>query len=431
MKRILIAAVVVIAGGLFFAQYQMTSTVRDQLDKTVQLASFYGQLSYDDVSVTPTGNLEISGIRFSPHTVDDSIRMDKLVLETDNPWVLYTLSDELRSGHVPDHLALNVVGLRIDPHGPLMQAAVERQGGEGMMTQLGLAGCGDHSRNAGSATGGAVDIIDMSLGYQQTQGGSQLDILSRVTIHGQNTLTTQLTLDPGGALNAFNGLQSARSVALKSAEFQIRDQGAVQQGLEDCARETGMSVEAFQKHHLKAWRAVWSKHALAPDDALANAYKQYIEHPGSTLELTIEPFPPISTEDRYLSTDPDYLSGRLNPKVGIDGGPLKPFRISQTETTAAAGEPATGSLAEPPEPKPAAAAPQTAREAPTGPATIAVNELNRHMHQALRIVLNSGKVLEGRLQAVEGQRLQLQRRMFGGNMVVPVNYSDIQTIQRQ
>lgn len=430
MKRILIAAVVVIAGGLFFAQYQMTSAVREQLDKTVQMASFYGQLSYDDVSITPTGDLEISGIRFAPHTVDDSIRVDKLVLETDNPWVLYSLSDELKNGHVPDHLALNVVGLRINPHGPLMQSATERQGGEGMMTKLALAGCNVDDRN-GPASGSSDDIIDISLGYQQAQGGSQLDLLSRVTIHGENTLTTRLTLDPGGALNAFNGLQSARSVELKSAELHIQDQGLVLQELEDCARETGMSVEAFRKHHLEARRAVWSTYGLAPDDTLTNAYKQYIEHPGSTLDLAIEPFPPISTKDRYLSTDPDYLSGRLNPQVGVDGASLKPFTITRTETTANATNPASEPSAEPSESEPAPAASTTTRETPTTQSTIAVSDLDRHMNQGLRIVMNSGKVLEGRLQAVESQRLQLQRRMFGGNMVVPVNYRDIQSIQRQ
>ncbi|WP_165857237.1 hypothetical protein [Marinobacter sp. JSM 1782161] len=435
MKRILLALIVVVAGGAFFAHHQITSRVEDQMDKAVQMASLYGRLTYEGVSVSPDGSVAVNQIDFYPHAISDQVHIDRVALETGNPWVLYNLKQKLRDGEVPDHLALRLEGITIDLDGPLYRQMLAQKGEQSFPSRLSLAGCGSEQTFSASEQldmGYQQDVIDLTLAYQLNDSRDSLAFTLGADFRDQTNLQLNLAIDPGSSLEGSTALgAAAMGAALKSAKVTVDDNGFNMRSQEVCAERTDMDLAAFRTHHLQAWETVWAEYGMAPSDSLRQTYKTYFENPGSTLTLSIEPYPPLTSADRNLSQDPDYLSGRLNPKVGVDGH-LKPFQI--TKAALPDKDDSATAQAAPQTSEPAVTEATTATRQPAAdntPKPLPLNALDDHRNQSVRITLTSGETVEGRIQGVEGQRLKLQRRMYGGNMVVPIQFSAIQAVYRQ
>lgn len=428
MKRLLIVLIVLLVAGLATAQYKISSSVADGLDAAKQAMRGHAQLAYSDVSTTLSGDIEISDVLFTSPK-GQQIKADKIALITGNLWQLLTLEDTFKNGEIPEHLAVSVEGLLADA--ALFNNAGQAQPNTNPMSQLETAGCGDRrffDRSDLKDMGYDVLTLDMKMGYQLAKGDNQLiltmNVVSREQMAVDLKMTTRLPYAP--SLIGLSGGELAKASQLTAATIKMEDLGYLKRSMAFCADETNMDLVSYREHHLAAWLNEWQNLGLLPSDSLVDIYRDYATNPGSTLTFEMEPFPALDLGSNYLSPDPVYLSSRLNPKMGTEVTGLQPVSVASSEQAADTVAPQTDSSKQK---QMSAGNPDTETATTTLPAgQLALTSLNQHLYQDVAIKMNNGRVLKGRIEAVEGQTLQLKRQLHGGNMVVPVALREVKAV---
>lgn len=422
MKRTFLILVVVIASALFYSHYQIKRDITEGLDQIATQLSPIGELGYGDVALHPSGSVEIANITFQPHRSPDNITVERIKLDTGNPWVLFRLGGQLREKQIPDHMQLAVQGVALDIDNEYLELLAKASRGDNPFARFEAAGCGERDHfDAGdlAAMGYSTLVWDTSLGYRVTDAGTRFAIEGEFETRGQAAVTfkvvfdNDMSLDNVGATPAF-----ARSSRLSFASLEVKDRGYLRRVADFCARQTGVSPAEFREQHLTAWRQNWQALTIDPGTTVMDAYRDYLEQPGNTLLLEIAPFPRLDLTENYLSTDPVYLSQRLNPKIGTANLPLQAVAMAKAEAV-------TG---------------DDSREASRGSASDAVavtrntvavtaTALARHLQKDVSLNLVGGRTMKGRILRVDGQRIQLRQYVHGGNMDIPVELSQIRSIR--
>ncbi|MGF2687674.1 hypothetical protein ACQUWM_14315 [Marinobacter sp. DUT-3] len=426
MKRFLLIVVVAVAVGFAFVQYKVTSSVSDGLESIKRTIAPFVRMEYGDVSTTWSGNIEVTDLRFVSLRNNEEIVADKIGLNTGNLWVLMNLQDKLRENKIPDRLEFSIEGLVADMEfmTNLQNTAVT----DSLYTKLETAGCNGRSRFSRrdiSAMGFDRLVLDMTMGYQLSEGGTRIRFTNRMLFRDLMAVSLDMVLDRSNSINeAGLSAETASSMSLSSASIGIEDHGQLGHMLELCAGETGMTTAEYQKHHMDAWVAQWQKMGLKPSESFVEVYRDYIGNPGSKLVFEMEPFPALDLGDNYLSPDPVYLSGRLNPKMGTERTGMQPVSIALAEQDIAASD------AEQPESpttdkKSTAPADSVSSRNPESPA-----DLKQYLQRDVSITLKSGQRMEGVILRIDGDAVKLRRHIHGGSMVVPVQVRDIQTVSR-
>ena len=155
---------------------------------------------------------------------------------------------------------------------------------------------------------------------------------------------------------------------------------------------------------------VWNREGLEPSETLVEAYQRFTSGKSDTLILAIEPYPSLDANDHSMSMDPTYLSGRLSPSVAVAGEEPETFSIASVEPTNSGA--AVDTAFEPEE---------EARDP-----TDITGSLHEHINRDVRLLLTDGRRLDGRIKGIENGRLQFNRRLHGGTMVVPIPLTRIQ-----
>lgn len=426
MKRFLLIVVVAVAVGFAFVQYKITSSVSDGLESIKRTTAPFIRMEYGDVSTTWSGNIEVTDLRFVSLRNNEEIVADKIGLNTGNLWVLMNLQDKLRENKIPDRLEFSIEGLVADMEfmTNLQNTAVT----DSLYTKLETAGCNGRSRFSRrdiNAMGFDRLVLDMTMGYQLSEGGTRLRFTNRMLFRDLMAVSLDMVVDRPNSINeAGLTAETASSMSLSSARIGIEDHGQLDRMLELCAGETGMTTAEYQTHHMEAWVAEWQKMGLKPSESFVEVYRDYIGNPGSTLIFEMEPFPALDLGDNYLSPDPVYLSGRLNPEMGTERTGMQPVSIALAEQDIAASD------AEQPESpttdkKSTAPADSVTSGNPESPA-----DLKQYLQRDVSITLKSGQRMEGVILRIDGDAVKLRRHIHGGSMVVPVQVRDIQTVSR-
>lgn len=427
MKRLLLVIAVIAIAGAITAQYRITSGVTDGLEAAKRGMAPYATMTYGDVSTTFEGNIEITDVTFTSRMDNQQIHADKLALVTGSPWALLNMEDTISNHQIPEQLSFVIEGLGVDAS--FMNGLDKNILGETVFTRFDTAGCGDRTyfdRADLSAMGYDQLIVDMTIGYRLMTGGEEMAVNLKTVSRGQMGVDAEMIINLPRPMN--DGGPSAalaQGATLSSATVRMEDLGNNERIVDFCTSETGLTTAEFREQHLNAWQDEWQYQGLKPSDSLVAVYKDFVTHPGSTLTFTMEPFPALELGNNYLSPDPVYLSGRLNPKLGTENTGLRPVSLSDAPKTAR-NEPPASPEQEAADPFPA----PSSTPAPTRKAyrPVSVATLGQHIQDDVRITLRNGRKMDGRIMTVQGQSMKLKRYLHGGTMVVPVNLGDIQQV---
>lgn len=427
MKRVLLVLAVLVVAGLATAQYRISSGVTEGLEAAKRSMPPFLAMTYDNVDTTLGGEIAINDVTFTNRRTGNQIQVERISLATGSLWSLLSVKETLEQRRLPEHLTLNIVGLGAEEL--FFDPKPTDNKFSAMYNQLTTAGCGKRTYFNGRdlvSMGVSNMKVDLGVGYHLIAGGDEIkmtmDLTNRGLTGGHIDMNIRMprSINDGGPTSDL-----VQNSVLTKASVTMTDLGGNTRFQEFCAGETGLTKAAYLDAHLNAWQAVWAHMGLKPSNSLVAVYTDYIQRPGSTLTFNMEPFPPLELGDHYISPDPAYLSDRLNPKLGTESTGLRPIRV--TEIPAAEDEtPAVATAkAEPKtEAKPAAeSAPKR-----TTPGPLAISELDQHLRHDVRIWLNNGRRMDGRIQAVAGQTLTLKRYLHGGTMVVPVSLGDIRQV---
>lgn len=411
MKRVLLVLVVAAVAGIFYANYRITSEVEEQLQLSRAGLSMFGQLRWADVSVSPLGALSIEALRFSPHGLQEEYRVDEVRFETAHLFELYRIAFELDQREIPEEMHVKVSGLRVDMDSTLFRNMEnEASGQQNLLSRLITAGCGDRrhfSVDDYLAMGYGVAVSDMVIGYRMSHSDTRMNLELDVSSRGMAQVATDIAVDlnPTAALNA----ATASDARISRVRMAVTDTGLNQRRNEFCAGEAGVATADYPAHHQQAWMRAWNQRGLQPGEPLVNAYQRFSAGRTDTLTLAIEPYPSLDASDRSISLDPAYLSGRLNPSVAVAGAEPQSFKVASVE-------PLQLEVAD--ETAEEEAGPEGAGQADdTGDIT---GNLHQHLNRDVRLTLRDGSRLDGRIRAIEDGRLQFNRRLHGGTMVVPI-----------
>ncbi len=429
MKRLLLILLASAALGFAFVQYKITNSVSDGLENIKQAIAPFVRMEYGDVSSTLSGNIEVTDLRFVSLQDDREIVADKVALKTDNPWVLMNLRDNLSQNKIPDRLEFAIEGLVADMEfmTNLQNTAVT----DSPYTRLETAGCNGRSRFSRSdLTTMGFDhlVLDMTMGYQLSKGGTRLRITNRMLFRNQMAVSLDMVVDhPSPANEVGLSAELAAASSLSFASIAIEDRGQLERVQELCAEETGMDTAQYRKHHLDAWIAEWRNMGLQPSESIVEVYRDYTNNPDSKLTFEMEPFPALDLGDNYLSPDPVYLSDRLNPQMGTESTGMLPVSVGMIpqETAISNADKAVQPEAPTSDKKSTSATDTVSNESPGS-----LSDLDQYLQRDVSITLKNGRRMEGIIQAIEGDTLKLKRHMHGGTMVVPVQRHEIQAVSR-
>lgn len=412
MKRVLLVLLVAAVAGVFYANYRITSEVEEQLEFSKMGLSMFGEFNWGDVSVSPLGALSITDVRFSPHGLAEEYQLDDIRFETAHLFDLYRIAFKLDQREIPEEMHVVISGLRVDLDSNLFRnLEAESNGQSGLVSRLVTAGCGDRSYFSVDDymdMGYGVSVSDMTVGYRMSHSGTRMNLDLDLVSRGMVQVATDMAVDlnPTAALNA----DTVSDAKLSRVRMTITDTGLNERRNDFCAGEEGVAPAAYADHHQQAWMRVWNMEGLEPSEALVSAYQSFTSDKNDTLTIAIDPYPSLDANDENMSTDPTYLSGRLSPSVAVGEAEPQSFSVASVEPLTLGSD---ESLAQ-----------QDDSEDAGDPRDITAS-LHQHINRDIRLTLTDGRRMNGRIKSVSNGRLQFNRRLHGGNMVVPIPVSSI------
>lgn len=412
---IFLLVLVVLGGG---AYYLVTSRVIDQLEQAQQQLAPIGTLQHGAVRITPGGTLQVHQLAFYPHGNNDVFRIERASLVTDSIFTLMQVASVVQRDQVPEALRFELRGVKMDFRGDWMATLADSTSSE-TSRHLYAAGCAERDYFSFAdldQMGYQNPRSDMSLEYRWSQNTSRLLILGELST--ERMYEVAFNLDIAMQEDANDPMAAMMATQLRRVEFSYTNLGFTDSVIRFCAQETGLDQESYLQQHADAWEALWLDSQIRLGDGILEGYREFMLQPE---RLTVEAFPGGSIMELAMAGSPEAILDQLSPQITVNGGTPRPVNLAF--------------LSEPvEEPAPAAssesgdeAAPETgvSRNRRVPGRVLSMTELGDFLDREVYVRLNDGRRYEGAIIAVEGERIQLRRTLFNGQMVMPVPLTDI------
>jgi hypothetical protein len=421
MKRILLLVLIAVVGGYGASYWLIRSNVQTQLDETAQLVSGTGRLTYGQIWVSPLGAVSVDNLSFDATAPGGDFSIERSSLETDNLLELYQLGQTLRNNDVPERLVLSFEGIQLDLSG--LQTMVD-SGGAVRQDML-AAGCGEERTYFNftdlDSMGFREVRSDMVLEYRLSPGRDNLRVNSEFTTESMYRLSMLLDLDLADA----QGTARMMGATLNQVQFRIDDLGYVPEVMAYCAREMGLSAEAYRARHVNAWEQLWQQQGVVLGDDVVAAYATFIDQPDS---LRLESFARLNAMQAMMISNPQALLDRIAPQIVVNGGEPTPVQLSLAVPQSSPSSPNDIN----PESPQAAIEPSSESRQPTQPPRIIevpVAQLADWLATDMIITLADGREFRGEVLSLDENQVQFSQAVVGGTMVVPLELSLIRQVR--
>lgn len=189
----------------------------------------------------------------------------------------------------------------------------------------------------------------------------------------------------------------------------LRDGGFMRKVAAFCARESGMAIEAWASAVAADFQAALAARGLEPSPQLRALYQRYLTE-GGRLEMNLQPgAPALGIPVREEGSDATAELAVGYNESTVPGVYLVAVSATVPEVPEQAREPVVSETVE--------ARPDW-RSSP-------VAEAARWLERQVRVTLESGRVVEGRLASVTEASLSVARVMDGGEVAYPVTRNRI------
>ena len=413
---VFLLVLVVLGGGSY---YLVTSRVVDQLQQAQQQLAPVGTLQYGAVHITPGGTLQVNQLAFYPHASNDVLRVERVSLVTDSIFTLMQIAAVMQSDRTPETLRFEFKGVEMDFRGDWLANLTESPSA-GPSRHLYAAGCAerDYFNFADlDLMGYQNPRSDMALEYRWSVNTSRLLILGELTTEGMYRL--EFNVDLAIQDDAADPMAGMLATQLCRAEFSYTNLGFTNSVISYCARETGLTQEAYLEQHIEAWQEMWRSAHVELGDELVDGYREFMQQPE---RLTIEAYPGVSMMQLAMAGSPEAILEQLAPQMTVNQGAPRRVELAFVERPVERAR----------SPESAQSSPRATESPATTPSrsaspgrVLAVTELDNFLERGVVVRLNDGRRYEGVIVSVENERLHLRRILFNGQMVMPVRFDDI------
>lgn len=370
--------------------------------------SDHGALERGDIESTIGGDLALNGTRFQSFQLTQSLDIDRLTYRAGSPLAL--LNSVYGDRRLPRSWRLDVAGWRLPLDSAMLRNWVidtDEQEPRPLFAPV----CGPDARQQL----GSGDLIRMGITeltgdalLRQTSGDLRLEVFTResgsVEVVWDNA---RLRLESDGAnLNP----------PPESVEVVLRDGGLMRRVAAYCSRETGVTESAWADQVMTAFSEGLASRGLEASPQLLALYRQWLTE-GGELSLTLNPdsgwqgLPVREMAAEQGSAETEAPAGDQTMSVSYNGSVVPDVYLSRMQpVTPDVPEQAMEPVVSPgDQPGPVA-----------GWKLVVLDEAERWLGYTVRVTLNNGRTVEGRLTRVDEREVEVARPVDGGEMAYPM-----------
>lgn len=422
MRKVVLALmlVLVVLGGYKAAVWYGTLNWLNAAQADIESA---GVLSWDGIESTLGGEVTVDNLRLQLFDLTLPIHVGSISLSRPTPWAL--LMTLFGSHDTPPRnwtLKVNNLDMELAP-GLFKSWAVSSDGGSPSSRFLpwGVYACGASHRLT-------VDQL-IAMGIHQLHGSASLIyqtdmqaglIRSKLSVNAGTLGSFDLNL-VSPPPNRWSALDSLAEWPLpQSVRLVVRDGGFMRRLSAYCSQQADRTEQRWSQAATQDWRAALAQHGIVPGQELLQLYENWMEN-GGELALSLQQQDEDLSYSSLLQGTPDQAIQALGVQLAYNGASVPSLSVALDRDKLAR------SLA-PPAPAPAAT-PKTPAAPPEPayrdtPVAQAVGWVGRMVK-----VTTAGKTLEGRLDQVDDNTLQVAQNVQGGVVEYPVAMDQVTALQ--
>ena len=394
-----VVAVLVAAYGGF--KLYVAHSISKSANKMIVLLAPVAEIRYQGTTSSLFGGMVgLTGVTIQALKTDDFYTIGAIKLRSDNVFTLLGIGNRLEEGKVPRTFGIEFQKVSLPVSGTLLDRS---HGNLGLLGDMGLPvgslPCGSRSGlSASDLEQMGIDQLNtsMDIEIQRQPRHNDVRIVFGVDTPGINSASVDMHFAIA------NGNLSPRVIKnvpkLEALSLKYTDQGWHKRVQAFCAKQTGMTRQAWLAAHISAVKAALASKGVGVGRSLLDAYRRFLKD-GGTLTLTLAPQNPIDPDTLRLYSIQDAMY-YLAPALEVNGKPVNNLDIANIK----------------PEATPAAE--KNAATTPGGDdkynyTTIPLGTLRRYIGKQIRLTTDSQHVFAGKLDSVSGRIATIDVRNYG------------------
>lgn len=400
MKRLLGFLVVLAFIGYLSFKAAVWWLADQRLAEARKAVEEVGVIDRGEIRSGVEGRLVLGNGSYQDFRLTRPVEFDRLVFNAGSPLAL--INALLNPAEVPVHWSLQVENLRLLLDSGLLRNWVTDAG----QTAPALFSpvCGpDHRQHLGSG-----DLLRLGL---SGISGEALVIQSTESLFAELTTASAGSVEmdwPGARLNPADPLSVAESTG-SMMTVTLRDGGLMRRVAAYCARESAVATGEWTSIVLAAFRDALAARGFSASDQLLALYRQWLTEGG---ELVIELDPSAAVWGVPVRSDDNGSGPGLKARYnGLEVPDVYLRRVAPAfpERPEAMLEPVVPGGVD-----------NTRVDSVTGWNPAQSDNAAALVGQTVRVTLDNGNVVEGRLVSVGDERLDIARQVEGGEVAYPI-----------
>lgn len=409
MKRLLTFLVVLTLIGYLSFKGAVWWLADQRLSEARNAVEDIGVINRGEIRSGVEGRLVLGNGSYQDFRLTRPVAFDRLMFNAGSPLALLTAL--LNPADLPGHWSLQAENLRLMLDTNMFRNWVTAAGDA--QPSLFSPVCGpDHRQQLGSGDLVRIGVSDVA--------GEALVIQSADGLYGELTTADAGSVEvdwPGARLNPLEPLGLADSTS-SAMTVTLRDGGLMRLVAAYCSRESGVETGEWTSIVMEAFSDALRARGFSASDQLLALYRQWLTE-GGELTLELDPSAPVwgvpvrggeesgeaSLKVRYNHSEvPDVYLRRVEPEV-----PEQPEAMLEPVVPGDGSDGSTDIVA--------------------GWNIADRDNAESWIGRTVRVTLENGNVVEGRLESVGDSRMEIARLMDGGEVAYPIAIRLIATFE--
>jgi hypothetical protein len=393
-------------------------SVRAVMDDAIEQLSPIMQISYGSITSSFDGRVGLKNVEIRVPALDDRVRVANAELKFHGLGELLRFKERLAEGKFPEQMAINLKGLALDVHGPLMVQLYDQPAERSVFTAMSEVACGKISSI------GTYELLDM--GYRTLQTDAELSYQFQP---GAQILNFKLSTDTQDMLEMRIGMTLA-NMSEKPGDLIVNpprlslvtiemDDNQYQRKVQDyCAGKLGQDREHYLQTAREKLDQVLRSQRIVLDPSVLAAYAGYMKDPQS-LRLELNPTEGMEWEGLEFYAANDVLA-MLRPVLSINHQQVEPLSFTWLNSK---GEEAVADVA-----SAKIAAPQSLA-ADAHIEYVAVSELANYAGKRVQLITFDGQGYSGVLRKVDNGKVYLTLLGAGGSADMSLRLAKVHQVR--
>jgi len=407
-------------------------STQQQVKQLVAAARPFAEISYDGISVLPTGSISVKQIKIIPHAVNDVISIGAIRLNAPNILALLNARRQLSQGQLPPALSLSLRQFELSLHGGLLGAKPPAAHERTPFDDLQTLGCGPVTHFGGAQweeMGYDSFASNIEVGYQLDTARNRISVQISSNTRDWTTLHLEISFALNASSSSVMALTQSLTPKVAYLNAVLQDDGYNAHRNNYCAAKAGQPIDEYIANHVRLVAERLRANGINLGPGLIAAYQRYLTE-GQQLIITANPPAPIDPAELpfYKAEDAVKLAGLT---VEVNGQAVTDlsadWNAAQVAKALGVGAQRAPKAAEPAQATARATAKPVIIEKSFH--AIPTSQLSQHIGKIARLHTNTGASYLGQLGAITQETVKITIRKSGGTATLSLRGKDITKAQ--